>query len=421
MILTSKKGKEADIRSRVVSVDYYEDVLVPTYSMKIQIVDAGGSVKNGKEGQPLYTGLEIRGGERLTMRIDPNSSSNVALEFTKQPLTVRSVKNVMITAKEEIFTLHLTSGEAILNEAAFLRETYSADVKISDHVQNILTKELNKPKIDKIDPTKNKHGFQGNEMHPLEAIIKLSKKAMPEVVKGGSSAGYFFYQTKDGFAFRSIDALMKEKPKARYVYSEVSASEYDFIPSSDLPSIDRKIISYTIETNNDVIKKMKAGAFATDRKFFDPVNFKVTTPFEKFSGEDWLGKTKNLGKVFEDTDLKIAAGKKFVDLAFSPTKIFADVIDYGTIEKKVSKDLTSDVREYVSQSAMRYNTLFTQILSILVPLNSKLKAGDIIRCEFPKISTRNQCDVEQEQISGLYMIKSLCHHYDTEEIGRAHV
>ena len=159
---------------------------------------------------------------------------------------------------------------------------------------------------------------------------------------------------------------------------------------------------------------MKAGAFATDRKFFDPVNFKVTTPFEKFSGEDWLGKTKNLGKVFEDTDLKIAAGKKFVDLAFSPTKIFADVIDYGTIEKKVSKDLTSDVREYVSQSAMRYNTLFTQILSILVPLNSKLKAGDIIRCEFPKISTRNQCDVEQEQISGLYMIKSLCHHYDTE-------
>ena len=102
MILTSKKGKEADIRSRVVSVDYYEDVLVPTYSMKIQIVDAGGSVKNGKEGQPLYTGLEIRGGERLTMRIDPNSSSNVALEFTKQPLTVRSVKNVMITAKEEI-------------------------------------------------------------------------------------------------------------------------------------------------------------------------------------------------------------------------------------------------------------------------------------------------------------------------------
>jgi hypothetical protein len=57
--------------------------------------------------------------------------------------------------------------------------------------------------------------------------------------------------------------------------------------------------------------------------------------------------------------------------------------------------------------------LFTQILSVTVPSNTNLRAGDIIECLFPKttISTKKEFD---EQQSGLYMIKALCHHFDTE-------
>ena len=50
---------------------------------------------------------------------------------------------------------------------------------------------------------------------------------------------------------------------------------------------------------------------------------------------------------------------------------------------------------------------------MIVPLNSTLKAGDIITCNFPKISSADRGQVDDEQ-SGLYMIKELCHHYDTE-------
>ena len=48
-----------------------------------------------------------------------------------------------------------------------------------------------------------------------------------------------------------------------------------------------------------------------------------------------------------------------------------------------------------------------------VPLNTNLRAGDIITCEFPLISQDNK-QVFDEQQSGLYMIKELCHHFDTE-------
>jgi len=50
---------------------------------------------------------------------------------------------------------------------------------------------------------------------------------------------------------------------------------------------------------------------------------------------------------------------------------------------------------------------------MLIPLNTNLSAGDIIKCQFPKISSGDKEEYDQEQ-SGLYMIKELCHHFDSE-------
>jgi len=61
---------------------------------------------------------------------------------------------------------------------------------------------------------------------------------------------------------------------------------------------------------------------------------------------------------------------------------------------------------------MRYNTLFTQSMSITVPLNSNITAGSIIKVNIPKITPDSRIENETEQISGLYMVKELCHHYD---------
>jgi len=42
-----------------------------------------------------------------------------------------------------------------------------------------------------------------------------------------------------------------------------------------------------------------------------------------------------------------------------------------------------------------------------------LKAGDVIECDFPQVSRSEKPEYDDEQ-SGLYMIKELCHHYDNE-------
>ena len=55
----------------------------------------------------------------------------------------------------------------------------------------------------------------------------------------------------------------------------------------------------------------------------------------------------------------------------------------------------------------------TQSLSMMVPCNTDLRAGDVITCEFPKISREDTSEIDAET-SGKYLIKELCHHFEAK-------
>ena len=64
----------------------------------------------------------------------------------------------------------------------------------------------------------------------------------------------------------------------------------------------------------------------------------------------------------------------------------------------------------LAKSVSRINLLFTQALNILVPLNVRLKVGDLIYCEFPKIEAGQSTEVD-DQMSGNYVIREVHHHF----------
>ena len=68
-----------------------------------------------------------------------------------------------------------------------------------------------------------------------------------------------------------------------------------------------------------------------------------------------------------------------------------------------------DQMEDVAQTISRYNSIFTQILRITVPCNTDLCAGDVIECQFPQVTEKDEYDSNQ---SGLYIIKELTHYFD---------
>ena len=412
---------ESNDRSRSIGLiggailfEYYEDIFSPTITAKIKIVDNGNVIapESNQDGdkQSIYNGLPLRGGERLSLKIAGNSATNPGLNFSKRVedyFYVSSITDVIAETNRETFTLHLVSREAITNETVRIGKKYPTSMTISDSVEKILSNYLKTDKIGKIDKSSNKYGFIGNMRKPFTVLLWLASKGVP-VSSGNATAGFLFYQTQDGFQFRSIDELILQKPKATYTYTQ-SQESYD--DKEMKVNNDFKILNYYTDKNQNLIEKLKLGTYSSHRMFFNPLDFSFSNYEEGvFKLNDYSGKTKNLGSNFKLPILSEGSDKTLGDV---PTRIITAIYDVGTMEKDVSKEINSDQVKYQSQSLMRYNTLFTQTLNVVVPSNTNLRAGDVIECKFPKITQSSAKEFDEEQ-SGLYMIKELCHHFDVE-------
>jgi len=402
-------SRSVDIRAGIIGISYYEDILSPTITAKVHVVNASGAIKPfddaGTYSQSIYNGLPLRGGEKLELKISGNSVSNPGLDFSlkaEDSLYVSSISDVMSETKREVFTLNLVSKEALMNETNRVKLRYTGNIR--DSVNTILTNVLKTDKFNfgNFDEVKNSYDFIGNNKKPFWVITWLASKCISTIAN--ESAGFVFFQTKDGFRFKSLDKLIKKKPKATYYYSEVSLA-YD----NDERKInnDRKILTYSVNRNQNLIEKLRMGAYSSERYYFNPLTFESV----KIGYDENLYKetVKHLGS--PELDLPVIEGLE-KPLGQSPSRVISAVLDVGA-KDAASEDVNNDQANYQSQKLMRYNTLFIQTLSITVSSNTNLRAGDVIECMFPRISDSKAVEFDTET-SGLYMIKELCHYFDTK-------
>ena len=75
---------------------------------------------------------------------------------------------------------------------------------------------------------------------------------------------------------------------------------------------------------------------------------------------------------------------------------------------------TSDPLNTMVQSLMRYNQMFSIKINIMIAGDFSLRAGDLIYCEFPELTTDPNTKVNK-QSGGIYMISSLCHNITPRE------
>ena len=231
VIQSNDQKRTINLVAGVVSVDYYEDILSPTVTAKIRVINTGDTiVKEGsKEKQSIYNGLPLRGGERLSMKIldqgkTGEGEEKKGLDFSnpEKYLFVSSITQVLQEEQRESFLLNLVSREAITNETTRVYKRYRG--RISDTVRKILTDPLiglnvDKSKLNKIvESTKGSYDFVGNLRKPFSTLISLASKSIPNK-SGDATAGFVFFQTQDGFQFSSIDSLIKQKSKATYTLS----------------------------------------------------------------------------------------------------------------------------------------------------------------------------------------------------------
>ena len=407
IIESVNRAKTADISAGVVGFSYFEDVFSPMITARVVVANTGNAIE-GEDGkiQSLYNGFPLRGGERLQIKIAGNSQDNDGLEFND--FYVGSITDVMIDSGRELFTLNLISREAITNETIRVGKKFPSSQKISDSVGDICKNYLSSDKLYDVDETQNPYGFYGNMRKPFTVLTMLASKSVPGNVSGkDATAGYFFFETKQGFRFKSIDSLIRTPPyPEKYVYAPG-------IIDTDDTTKDFKILEFKTTKNQNLIENLERGAYCSNRTYLNPLTFEYTPTTQKiFKLEDYSGKIENLG---EDIDVVLPSlsANDNRTLASVPSRYICGILDIGTTDTKVSQEGNADPAKIHSQAMMRYNTLFTQILTMTIPLNTNLTAGDILNCEFPRIDQQERKEPDEVQ-SGLYLVKKLTHFFDSK-------
>jgi hypothetical protein len=227
-ILSLDGDNRIDLTNSILFCDYFEDILSPCITMTMQITST----------YSIFNELPIRGGEKVVM--DIRTPSGEFILDGDYGLYVYKVSGLVTDGTKEMFTLHLVSREVLTNETVRIQKKYEKK-PISDHVTAILkdTLETKKFKSENIEKTANSYSFIGTLKKPLHVLTWLGPKSIPSSTsnsgnsgnKGKGVAGYLFYETKDGFNFRSIDTLVSPTSSQsgstskenipKYIYTQV--------------------------------------------------------------------------------------------------------------------------------------------------------------------------------------------------------
>ena len=168
--------------------------------------DVGGSVADSRTGLrgTLKDALPIEGFEEVSFNITTRYGE---LNFTKNPLIVTgSPMTLDMNGTKQSVLIPMISSYAIQNNLKPLEKVYQ-EARISDIVGKILDS-LKVPSDKRnIEKTSNVDKVFGNHEPPLDVILQLCKKSIPE---NGKDPGYFFFETQDGFQFRSIEGLIND-------------------------------------------------------------------------------------------------------------------------------------------------------------------------------------------------------------------
>ena len=434
-IQSTKTGKRVGLSNAVRSIEYFEDILSPSVSMQLNVVSDVNVVSE----------ILMTGGEMVAMDIETASGefkfgvtdSEGNIEPGHNELYVYKVSAIDSQRQASRFTIHLVSLEYLKNETTRVKKRFGGDgdkpLLISEIVDELLIDQnsLDSNKEIFTEPTANTYSFMGNMRKPFYTILWLSPKSISKITsssgedgedgstnaKANGTSGFLFYENKAGFNFRSIDGLVSstreyaEKSDGKLVNFEIHGTEEQPYEWRGMGAIDSntfdsnyQILNYIVEKNTDLRKALITGMYNNTTQYYNVLTHRMS--FYKYDLSEEIKDNKLGGQ-----DQIPKTGDPYVDKEVS--RYMFRVSDHGVtgqgedgLESSGGKNAE---RTDIAKSLARYNLLFTQSLNISVPLNTNMKAGDIIRCKFPRLNAVESKE-RDANLSGKYLIRALRHH-----------
>ena len=410
ILISNDQKKQKDISNIITDLYYYESVLQEAVRISVLYVDTGKSVNDGESLKTLMDGMPLVGQEKTSVKIKDGNNNEIKLD-----VYINKITPMKQDTTKSLIGLDLVSREGVLNYKIALNTRF--DGKISDSVRRILTDQnyLNTKKKLDIEETANTYNFIGNQKRPFYACVWLAKKSVPKDIQQGSTAGYFFFETSQGFKFRSIDGLLSDTEPGTGNKKDYKSLIFNQTPDSlgaNIPAgYSAKILEHNVDdVSGDIQSKLQIGTYTTRTILFDPFNcyYEVFTPTSGQTEKKIKLAGKNLPKLNPEFNRE-GSNKDFTRTQYM-------LIDRGTLptgntkqQIDKSQEENFDPKNILSQSSMRYNQLFNTKTTITIVADFSLHAGDLIYIDYPELSNKETQQLNK-QFGGYYIIADLCHY-----------
>ena len=391
------------VEGKTISFNYYESIYSPMITANATIVDTGDSVvdKRGnlatiKDGFPL----EHDGTETFKFKISNENGTITSLK----PLVVTASPVTLDQSTRQVLTLELKSKFSIESSSNPRLSSYGIGT-VDESVKKILKENKLPFRNENIEKSSTVDKIEGKNETPIDLIFNLTRKCKP--VKG--APGFFFYETQEGFNFRSIEGLIEQgmnEYKENQSVRDVRTYKYFNNQRQDLGS------------NEDDYNMVKMPILKRDHNLFNALKagvYNVRIQVKNLLTGEFIDKIVNL--LDKDSSYLGSKPKKIVDQNENKLekycKTYSYVIAPGNVDEGVSDKITNSPAEYEPQAMMRYSMLHSQVLEIQVPCNILLMAGQVIKLEMENVTGGNKVlQRENQHRSGFYLILHLSHHFD---------
>ena len=394
-------NKSLNVSSSCIELNYYESILDNTIRATATFVDTG--YRNSSEGSAIVeeSDLNLTVGERVNLKVSDGNQFVLDLTGPKH-LRIKETRDIDESTNKLTFTVDLFSKESIDNEFGDYRVGQRYDDKVSDAVERILKQTLKTEKEVDIDDTLNSVSLLPLLTKPFYLCTWLGPRSVPDVKDAkGNLAGFFFYETYDGFKFKSIDKLFQQKPKRKLIFDNI-------IEPTPPEGYDGKILDYYFDSTFDLKKSLVTGdLFNTKLKAVNAYESAYRENVFDYKSQEL---TDNLGgKEFPLVASDLKAQEKFTRISYKwddPGFLVPGKDLKSQLPKSTYINYNND--EILRQSYVRYNNLFNVKLSIAIAGDMSLRAGDLLHCDFPEV-TSNATKTYSKKKSGIYMITDVCH------------
>jgi hypothetical protein len=241
-----------------------------------------------------------------------------------------------------------------------------------------------------------------------EGVSSLKTENLPKM---SGSAGYVFFETHDGYVFKSLDQLASDGRDSfggdatKYTYN------YGHVNTEGKAGTEHlNILDYTFSDELNMLKQLREGIYSTVCIFFD-VNkcyyeeniYKIKDTWEQMSH---MGSQDNLPK--EQQTLSEHSTRVMAQMINS--EMFHEDPDTNGDDNAAYKDYN---RYAIAQSNARYKLASNQELNITVPPNLTIRAGDKLELLFPNMTSDEdrKTNPYDEEHSGNYLIKDIGYNF----------